>query len=63
MTVYLLALLLGLVAGLRAMTAPAALSWAAHLGSLDLSGIWLAFLANTWARWILTLFALGDERL
>ncbi len=60
MTVYLLALLLGLVAGLRAMTAPAAVSWAAHLGWLDLSRTWLAFLGGAWARWILTLLALGE---
>lgn len=60
MTVYLLALLIGLVAGLRAMTAPAMVSWAAHLGWLDLSGSWLAFLGNTWARWILTLLALVE---
>lgn len=60
MTVYLLALLIGIVAGLRAMTAPALVSWAAHLGWLDLSGTWLAFLGNTWTRWILTLFALGE---
>jgi len=31
-TAYLLALLIGIVAGLRTMTAPAAVSWAAHLG-------------------------------
>jgi uncharacterized membrane protein len=60
MTVYLLALLLGLVAGLRAMTAPALVSWAAYLGWLDLSGTWLAFLGNVWARWILTVFALVE---
>jgi uncharacterized membrane protein len=60
MTVYLLALLLGLVAGLRAMTAPAAVSWAAHLGWFDLSRTWLAFLGGAWARWILTLLALGE---
>jgi uncharacterized membrane protein len=60
MTVYLLALLLGLVAGLRAMTAPALVSWAAYLGWLDLSGTWLAFLGNIWARWILTVFALVE---
>jgi uncharacterized membrane protein len=60
MTVYLFALLLGLVAGLRAMTAPALVSWAAHLGWLDLSGTWLAFFSNVWARWILTLFALVE---
>ncbi|WP_425993766.1 hypothetical protein [Caulobacter sp. DWR1-3-2b1] len=36
MSFYLLALLIGVVAGLRAMTAPAAISWAAHLGWLPL---------------------------
>ena len=60
MTVYLLALMIGAVAGLRAMTAPAMVSWAAHLGVLDLSGTWLAFFSNVWARWILTLFALVE---
>ncbi|RPJ53137.1 MAG: DUF4126 family protein [Acidobacteria bacterium] len=58
MTVYLLALLIGMVAGLRAMAAPALVSWAAHLGWIDLSGTWLAFFGNVWARWILTLMAL-----
>lgn len=60
MSIYLLALLIGIVAGLRAMTAPALVSWAAHLGWLDLGGTWLAFLGNFWVRWILTVFALGE---
>jgi uncharacterized membrane protein len=60
MTIYLLALLIGIVAGLRAMTAPAMISWAAHLGWLNLSGTWLAFFGSVWARWILTIFALGE---
>ena len=60
MTVYLFALLIGVIAGLRAMTAPALVSWAAQLGWLNLSGTWLAFLGNVWARWILTLFALVE---
>ena len=60
MIAYLLALLIGLVAGLRAMTAPAMISWAAYFGWLDLSGTWLAFLGNVWARLILTLFALAE---
>ena len=60
MTVYLLALLIGVVAGLRAMIAPAMVSWAAHLGLLDLGGTWVAFLDTVWARWILTLFAVGE---
>src|SRR5262249_15898676 len=60
MIIYLFALLIGIVAGLRAMTAPALVSWAAHLGWLDLGGTWLAFLGNVWARWILTLLALVE---
>ena len=60
MSVYLLALLIGIIAGLRTMTAPAAVAWATHLGRLDLSGTWLAFLGNVWARWILTALALVE---
>jgi uncharacterized membrane protein len=60
MSVYLLALLIGIIAGLRTMTAPAAVAWATYLGRLDLSGTWLAFLGNVWARWILTALALGE---
>jgi uncharacterized membrane protein len=57
---YLLALLIGVIAGLRAMTAPAALSWAAGLGWLDVSDTWLSFLASAWTRWAFTLLALGE---
>jgi uncharacterized membrane protein len=46
-----------MVAGMRAMTAPAAISWGARLGKLSLSGTWLAFLGYAWTPWILTLFA------
>jgi uncharacterized membrane protein len=60
MTVYLLALLIGIVAGLRALTAPAMVCWAVRLGWLDLSGTWLAFLGNVWVRWILTLLAVTE---
>lgn len=60
MSVYLLALLIGVVAGLRAMTAPAAVAWATHLVPLDLGGTWLAFLGNVWVRWILTALALVE---
>jgi uncharacterized membrane protein len=41
---FVLPLLMGLIAGLRAMTAPAALSWAARIGWLNLSPTVLAFL-------------------
>jgi uncharacterized membrane protein len=60
MLAYLLALVIGIVAGLRAMTAPAAVSWAAHLGLLELEGTWLAFLGYAWTPWILTALALGE---
>jgi uncharacterized membrane protein len=60
LTAYSLALLIGMVAGLRSMTAPALASWLAHLGSLHLAGTWLAFLGYVWTPWILTAFALGE---
>ena len=53
----LLAFLIGIVAGMRAMTAPAAIAWAARLGKLSLSGTWLAFLGYAWTPWIVTLLA------
>lgn len=40
---------IGVVAGLRALTAPAAVAWAAHLGWLHLSDSPLAFMASIWA--------------
>jgi uncharacterized membrane protein len=57
---WLLALLIGVVAGLRTMTAPTAVSWAAHLGWLDLRGTWLAFLGYAWTPWIMSVFALVE---
>ena len=60
MSVYLLALLIGVIAGLRTFTAPAAVAWATYLGCLDLSGSWLALFGNVWARWILTALALVE---
>jgi uncharacterized membrane protein len=56
----LLAFVIGIVAGMRAMTAPAAISRAARLGKLTLSGTWLAFLGYAWTPWILTLLAAGE---
>lgn len=58
MSIYILALLIGIVAGLRTMTAPAAISWAAALGWLPLEGTWLAFLGYAYTPYILTALAL-----
>ena len=59
-TVFVLSLLIGIVAGLRSMMAPAAVSWAARLGWLDLAQTPLAFLGYAFTPWILTVFALGE---
>jgi len=55
-----LALIAGLVAGLRTLTAPAAVSWAARLGFLHLDGTWLAFMGYAWTPWIFTALAVVE---
>ncbi len=55
-----LALGIGIVAGLRSLTAPAAVSWAAHLGWLNLQGSPLAFMGSTTAVALLSLAAVGE---
>lgn len=58
--IYVLALLIGVIAGLRTMTAPAAIAWAAYLGWLDLSASWLSFMGSIWAVGIFTILALVE---
>lgn len=60
MTVYLLALLIGIVAGLRAMIPLAAISWAAWSGWLNVGDGWLSFLEYRFTPWILSILALGE---
>jgi len=55
-----LAVGIGIVAGLRSLTAPAAVSWAAHLGGLDLRGSPLAFMGSTAAIAVLSLLAITE---
>ena len=58
--VVVLSLLIGIVSGLRAMMAPAAVSWAARLGWLNLAPTGLAFLGYAFTPWVLTVLALGE---
>jgi uncharacterized membrane protein len=51
---------IGVVTGLRSMTAPAVVAWAAHLGWIHLSGSRLAFMGSAWAVGIFTVGALGE---
>lgn len=53
----LLALLIGVVSGLRTMTAPAAVAWGAALGWFDVSQTPLAFMGYRWTPWIFTVLA------
>ena len=56
----LLSLLIGVVAGSRTMMAPAAVSWAASLGWLNIASTALAFFGYRFTPWILTVLALGE---
>ncbi|MCR6673970.1 DUF4126 family protein [Devosia ginsengisoli] len=58
--IYLLAILIGVAAGLRAVTPIAAISWGAWLGWIDLSATPLAFLGNIIAVVIITLLAIAE---
>jgi uncharacterized membrane protein len=60
MTILVLALLIGVIAGLRALTAPTVVSWAAHLNWINLAGTHLAFLGSIITVVILTLAAIGE---
>ncbi len=51
---------IGVVTGLRCMTAPAVVAWAAHLGWINLNGSPLAFMGSAWAVGIFTVGALGE---
>lgn len=55
--VLLLAFLIGGVDGLRCMTAPAIVAWAAHLNWLNLHNTFLSFMESTAAVVIFTLLA------
>jgi uncharacterized membrane protein len=56
----LLVFCIGVVAGLRSMTAPAVVAWAAYLSWIHLSGSPLSFMGSAWAVGIFTLGALGE---
>lgn len=64
-TTLLLAFGIGFVAGLRSLTAPAVVAWAARLGWINLHNSPLAFMGSNWAVVIFTVLAvvefIGDQ--
>jgi uncharacterized membrane protein len=51
---------IGMIAGLRALTAPAVVCWAAHLGWLNLQNSHLAWMGSTTAVAIFSILALAE---
>ena len=60
MSILVCAFLIGVIAGLRALTAPTLVSWAAGLGWINLEGTPFHFLALPITRYILSAAALGE---
>ena len=58
--VLLLALLIGVIAGLRALTAPAVVAWGALLGWIDVDGKWSEWVAHPITVTVLTIFLLVE---
>jgi uncharacterized membrane protein len=57
---YVLTLLIGVVAGLRAMIAPAAVAWGAYLGWLSIAGTWAGFMGHWIAVAVFTVLAIVE---
>jgi len=58
--VLLLALGIGVVAGLRSLTAPAVVAWGAHIGWINLNDSPFAFMGTAWAVGLLSVLALVE---
>ncbi len=58
--VLLLALLIGVVAGLRAFTAPAVVAWAAFLHWINLDGTWASWMGHWATVAVLTVVAVAE---
>ncbi|MEB3982315.1 DUF4126 domain-containing protein [Mycobacterium sp. 663a-19] len=58
--ILLMALLIGVVAGLRSLTAPAVVAWAGFLGWIDLHGTWASWVANIVTVVVLTVLAIAE---
>nr|WP_282183970.1 DUF4126 family protein [Azospirillum sp. OGB3] len=52
--------MIGAVSGSRTLLGPAAVSWAAYGGWLDLSESWLFFLGHPVSPWVFTVMAVGE---
>jgi uncharacterized membrane protein len=58
--VLLMALLIGVVAGLRSLTAPAVIAWAAFLTWFNMQGTWAAWVGNIITVVVLSVLAVAE---
>ncbi|UXA16177.1 DUF4126 family protein [Mycobacterium sp. SMC-4] len=58
--VLILALLIGVIAGLRAMTAPAVVAWGTMFGWIDVGDKWSEWMAHPITVTVLTIFLLAE---
>ena len=58
--VLLMALLIGVVAGLRSLTAPAVVAWAAFLGWINMHHTWASWVGNIITVIVLTVLAVAE---
>jgi uncharacterized membrane protein len=60
LSILILAFLIGIICGLRALMGPAVVSWGAGLGWFSLAGTPLNFMSSPITRWIFTLAELAE---
>ncbi|MEZ0342240.1 DUF4126 domain-containing protein [Mycobacterium sp. pV006] len=60
LSVLILALLIGVVAGARALTAPAVVAWGTLFGWIDVGDKWSEWMAHPITPTVLTIFALAE---
>jgi uncharacterized membrane protein len=60
MSLYVIALVIGIVAGLRAFVAPAALSWLAYTNPSYVLGTWASFMSSAWTAGIFSILVIVE---
>jgi uncharacterized membrane protein len=60
MSLYVVALIIGIAAGLRAFVAPAAVSWLAYTNPSQFSGTWTSFMTSIWAAGIFSILVIVE---
>src|SRR5471030_949861 len=60
MSLYIVALIIGIVAGLRAFVAPAAISWLAHTKPTHFADTWASFMTSVWAMGIFSILVIVE---